>query len=101
MVRAHIQVVCLGLEFVVSLGIQVHVEDLFKHGHVCAVGARGRPHWPRYGRNGRSNLRCSIRPNGKEQVHMENGAGGDDGYGAESLNVAQRDTTSIRVFDGG
>ena len=79
---------CLFGAGVRRISIQVHGEDLFKHGHVRAVGARGRPHWPRYGRNGRSYLRCSIRPDGKEPVHTENGAGGDDGYGAESLNVA-------------
>ena len=54
-----------------------HGEDLFKRGHVCAVGARGRPHWPRYGRNGRSNLRCSIRPDGKEEsIHGKRGGRG-------------------------
>jgi len=92
---------CLFGAGVRRISIQVHGEDLFKHGHVCAVGARGRPHWPRYGRNGRSYLRCLIRPDGKEPVHGDRGERGRRLRSRIPQRRCRGTTTSIRVFDGG
>ena len=87
MVRAHIQVVCLGLEFVVSL-YKSTLRTFSNMGTSARLAHEDVPIGPgTAGTDGVISVVQSV-PTVRRSQYTENGAGGDDGYGAESLNVA-------------
>lgn len=100
MVRAHIQVVCLGLEFVVSL-YKSTLRTFSNMGTSARLAHEDVPIGPgTAGTDGVISVVQSV-PTVRSKYIRKTGRAGTTATEPNPSTSPQRDTTSIRVFDGG